>query len=101
MKKLLVILLLAVGSTACTSMISPIPYSITAGMPKGAPEGSPGFSYGWKHGCVSGMAAYGPMHHKVAYKYTYDTLLVNNDEYHDAWELGFRHYRWYINSWNA
>ncbi|MCD6035995.1 MAG: hypothetical protein K0R63_1736 [Rickettsiales bacterium] len=86
---------------ACTSLNQPEPYGLTTGMIDGAPSGTPGFRSGWKDGCQSGMAAYGSLQYKVAYGYKYDVAMLDNDEYHGAWELGFRHCRWYTNNWTS
>lgn len=65
-----------------------------------APPGSESFRAGWKDGCESGMAAYGTLHYKVTHNYRYNTNYLDDNEYHTAWRVGFRHCRWYTAEWN-
>ncbi len=83
----------------CSQLSNPVPFGLNRGMYNGAPEGSESFRSGWKAGCDSGMAAYGPLQYKYRYSYTYDENMLDNEEYHNAWRLGFRHCRWYVGSW--
>lgn len=85
--------------SACDSILRPKPFGMSRNMIDGAPAGSPGFRYGWREGCKSGMAAYGSLHYKMMYGYSYDSTALHDDEYQYAWELGFRHCRWYTSSW--
>lgn len=93
------VLLFAASISACEKITKPQPFGLTAGMVEGAPPGTPGFRYGWKHGCESGLAAYGSLHYKATYDFTYDSAALADDEYQQAWELGFRHCRWYASTW--
>jgi len=68
-------------------------------MKDGAPEGTPQFRAGWKDGCGSGQAAYGTLHYKAAGGFDYNPDYLNNNEYHAAWRIGFRHCRWYTSEW--
>lgn len=99
MKKLLASCFIILSLTACNAILEPKPYGIARGMQNGAPEGTATFRYGWKDGCESGMAAYGTSHYKAVYGFKYDTVLINDGEYHEAWQLGFRHCRWYASGW--
>tara|TARA_B100001564_G_scaffold347324_1_gene347958 strand:+ start:666 stop:905 length:240 start_codon:yes stop_codon:yes gene_type:complete len=76
-----------------------VPFGLYNGMVDGAPKGTPVFRAGWKAGCDSGVAAYGSLHYKATYDYQYDPNQLNNNEYHAAWRLGFRHCRWYTAEW--
>lgn len=98
--RLVAILLLMLGTMACSFITKPEPFGYTNGLLDDAPSGSPGFRYGWKEGCKSGLAAYGTLHYKLAYEYSYDAAALDDDEYQQAWELGFRHCRWYVSSWS-
>ena len=94
MNKLFLILGVLILS-ACSQVTKPIPFGLYRGMQDGAPPGTESFRKGFKDGCESGLAAYGSLHYKAAYDYTYDDSLIQNDEYHGAWTIGFRHCRWY------
>lgn len=98
-KKLFVVLLVMFAASSCNSITKPVPHGLYSNLIDGAPEGTPGFRYGWKEGCESGMAAYGSLHYKMAYNFKYDRTALHNDEYHKAWEMGFRHCRWYTQTW--
>jgi hypothetical protein len=99
--RLVMLAMLLMPLAACGSLINPKPMNMTAGMVDGAPMGTSGFRYGWKDGCESGLAAYGPMHYKVTHGYKYDTAMLSDNEYHGAWEMGFRHCRWYVAQWTS
>lgn len=95
MKKLLLLTTLISMLSACQSVLSPMPEGVEQGLVDGAPAGTAAFRYGWKDGCESGMATYGAPHYKAVYDFTYDTDLINDREYHQAWQVGFRHCKWY------
>ncbi|MEM7617656.1 MAG: hypothetical protein AAF195_04675 [Pseudomonadota bacterium] len=97
--KFVSLIILITTLCSCNSLTTPRPYGIDNGLVEGAPPGSPGFRYGWKDGCESGMAAYGSLHYKISYGFKYDRTALHNDEYHKAWEMGFRHCRWYTAAW--
>jgi len=99
MKKIIILLMSAILTTSCFSENNMIPWGIYNGMINQAPEGSDVFRKAWKDGCHSGLSAYGSTWYKIMYQYRYDSRYINNDEYHDAWKIGFRHCRWYIDSW--
>ncbi|MCE3232151.1 MAG: hypothetical protein K0R98_408 [Rickettsiaceae bacterium] len=85
--------------TACSYINSPAPVNVYKGMTDGAPEGTPAFREGWKAGCESGIAAIGSLHYKATHSFTYDETRLDDDEYHNAWRMGFRHCRWYTGEW--
>ena len=99
---LLIVMLVVLSAmlSGCSLFSESKPLGYDAGLLDRAPAGSPGFRYGWKEGCRSGLAAYGSLHYKLAYKFSYDVAALDDDEYQQAWELGFRHCRWYISSWS-
>lgn len=99
MKKLTIITALLILSS-CSYINNPTPYGMYRGMENGAPQGTPNFRSGWKAGCESGLAAYGTLHYKATHKFEYDPYQLDNNEYHAAWRLGFRHCRWYASEWN-
>ena len=99
MRKILVIISILFAVSSCNYVTKPVPHGLYKNLVEGAPPGTPGFRYGWKQGCESGMAAYGSLHYKMAYKFQYDRTALHNDEYHKAWEMGFRHCRWYTSTW--
>ena len=86
--------------SGCSQLTHPTPFGLYRGMEGNAPAGTEIFRTAWNDGCTSGMAAYGSLHYKLVYDYTYDNEMLNNEEYHNAWRLGFRHCRWYIASWD-
>lgn len=98
--RIFLITALMISLSACSTLLKPKPYGYNAGLVNDAPAGSLAFRYGWKEGCESGLAAYGSLHYKVTYDYSYDTQALGDDEYQNAWELGFRHCRWYVSSWS-
>lgn len=104
MKRIIYLFLIAfitLSGSACSVITKPTPYGLQRGLVDGAPEGTPAFRYGWKDGCESGLAAYGTLLYKAAYSYKYDSASLQDNEYHNAWEMGFRHCRWYVNTWTS
>lgn len=99
MKTLTLTLTLALILSGCSYITNPTPFGLYRGMEDGAPEGTPEFRAGWKDGCESGMAAYGTLHYKSTHDFKYDAVQLENNEYHAAWRLGFRHCRWYTAEW--
>lgn len=95
----LFISILAYLATGCQSFTDPKPFGVHRGMIDGAPEGTPAFRSGFKDGCTSGMAAYGSLHYKMQHDFSYDPAQLENNEYHSAWKIGFRHCRWYTAEW--
>jgi hypothetical protein len=85
--------------SGCAALSKPVPLGLHIGMRDGAPEGTEVFRDGWKDGCHSGLAATGHLQYKFSYDYTYNEKMLDNDEYHNAWRLGFRHCRWYVSQW--
>jgi hypothetical protein len=86
--------------SGCSVITHPTPFGMYRGMDGDAPAGTETFRAGWKDGCVSGMAAYGSLHYKLIYDYTYDDKMIDNSEYYRSWQMGFRHCRWYTASWD-
>ena len=84
---------------ACSFITKPSPFGLYRGMEDGAPEGSEEFRSGWKAGCNSGIAVNGTLHYKATHDFEYDEAQLQNDEYHAAWRLVFRHCRWYTAEW--
>ena len=103
MLKSFCIFILAILVTGCQTMynqtVNPVPFGLYRGMKGDSPDGTPSFKTGWKDGCESGTAAYGSLHHKATHDYRYDPNMLADDEYHEAWKIGFRHCRWYTSSW--
>lgn len=88
--------------TSCSSnnlITKPRPYGLNKNIKGSAPEGSETFQSGWSDGCTTGLAAYGSLHYKASYDFTYNDNMLDNDEYHNAWRIGFRHCRWYVATW--
>jgi hypothetical protein len=94
-----VFLMILVMCNSCSQLAEPHPFGIFRGMVDGAPAGSNIFRSGWKDGCESGMAAYGGYHYKATHGYRYNVQMLDSDEYHTAWRIGFRHCRWYTAEW--
>lgn len=86
---------LALGS--CERNI--VPYGYDRGMTDGAPNGTPTFRSGWKDGCESGFTVMPSGHMKIFHNFTFNAHNIVNQEYFDAWFLGFNHCRWYGNAW--
>ncbi len=80
---------------SCQSLSNIKPMGMYRGMEDGAPKGTPVFRSGWKSGCESGMAAMGSLQYKLVHGFDYNPEMLNNNEYHNAWRLGFRYCRWY------
>lgn len=91
--------ILLVQLSACQYIQKPEPYGMYRGMVENAPQGTETFRHGWKTGCNTGLSALGSLHYKATYKFEYDHTLIDNNEYHNAWRLGFRYCRWYISQW--
>lgn len=91
--------LLLIQLPACQQIAKQEPFGIHRGMTDGAPEGSETFRQGWKSGCNSGIAALGTLQQKVSYGFEYDPNMLESNEYHNAWRLGFRYCRWYTTQW--
>lgn len=85
--------------TGCQTVSNPTPFGIYRGMENQAPTGTPTFRAGWKDGCESGISAMGSLHHKATHHFAYDSTMLNSDEYHNSWRLGFRYCRWYTAAW--
>lgn len=85
--------------TACQAITKPTPFGLYRGMEDNVPSGTPIFQAGWKAGCESGISAMGSLHHKATHSFTYDTAMLNSNEYHNAWRLAFRYCRWYTAGW--
>jgi hypothetical protein len=99
-KKISSFIMIAFLISGCSSLSKPVPFGLYRGMQNEAPAGTETFRDGWKDGCHSGLAATGSLQYKFAYDYTYDEKMIDNDEYHNAWRLGFRHCRWYVAQWH-
>ncbi|PIR39249.1 MAG: hypothetical protein COV35_01665 [Alphaproteobacteria bacterium CG11_big_fil_rev_8_21_14_0_20_39_49] len=95
-KKIFIILILLSGASC--SMINEPP-SIFAGMENKAPDGTPTFRTGWKSGCETGLKVSGNTHYKIVHSFEFDPEKIENDEYNEAWYLGFDHCRWHVSSW--
>ncbi len=85
--------------SGCSQITKPVPFGLYKGMRDGAPEGTDTFRSGWKDGCESGLASNGLLTYKKAYKYKYDELMLENQEYFSSWRVGFRYCRWYVTEW--
>lgn len=90
---------LLIVTPACSQVKNPIPFGLYRGMSEGSPDGTPAFRSGWKAGCESGLSANGTLYYKTMHNFAYDPRMLNDDEYHNAWRLGFRHCRWYVAEW--
>lgn len=69
------------------------------GMKDKAPEGTPLFRSGWKSGCETGFKVAGSTHFKFVHHFEFNPDYIENDEYNEAWHLGFDYCRWRISSW--
>jgi hypothetical protein len=75
------------------------PPRIFAGMKDKSPDGTPLFKNAWKAGCETGLKIAGNTHYKFVHKFKFDANYIENDEYNEAWYLGFDHCRWHVGSW--
>lgn len=99
-KTLLIVLVLAAGTTACTGKDGTFdlrkPYSLDLTPPEGPVE----YEKGWTDGCESGMSAYSPVFYKFVrvFDLQMDTKLRNNKMYYQAWRDAYLYCAMYWNS---
>ena len=97
MYKIFGILLILFSFSACSMMNEPP--RLFAGMEGKAPDGTPLFRTAWKNGCETGLKVSGNTHYKLVHKFIFDANYIENDEYNEAWYLGFDYCRWHVGSW--
>ncbi len=93
----IILLIATMFCISCTGFTQPLGHA--HGMQDGAPEGTPQFRMGWRDGCQTGFHVSGDTHYKFLNSFTFKADFIEDDEYNEAWYMGFNHCRWYIASW--
>lgn len=95
-RTLIIVLFIAGFLCGCSDtsyMGPPLQKELFTKGPEGASEL---FSEGWRDGCATGSATASPQLQRLFHGFKINEHLVENDEYYNGWNKGFRHCHRYL-----
>ncbi|MCD6034798.1 MAG: hypothetical protein K0R63_539 [Rickettsiales bacterium] len=97
MRKVLLLLLFTSTITACYGgKPAMFPQWRQDSLVQGIPGASRTFNMGWRDGCESGGATAATQLQRLYHGFKMNEQMIENDEYYNGWNKGFRHCHRYL-----